>query len=216
MLSNEMIKQAAFSDPDDQFQARLVEAIQVEVATMRADPESHKIAPLKLETEGGWTVRSNRFWDSADGTFLMNTVSQFVSHICSQPVVHIRDRWANVMEASKGWYSAPHSHSNADIAVVYQFSGDVSDTPKGRLQLIDPRLPGCCPRPEYVTAALTPKMKAGGVIAFPGFITHWVSPYIGSQDRITLAFNVGFGPPTNLPNRDLEEIVDLGRKQINS
>ena len=57
-------------------------------------------------------------------------------------------------------------------------------------------------------------VTAQDVIAFPGFITHWVSPYFGSEDRITLAFNVGFGPSSNLPQRDIEKPVDLGRRRI--
>lgn len=214
MDTNQLLRKAAFRDPYPEFRVRLREAIDREVDAMRADPEQYLITPLKLETEGGWKVRSSQVWDTAEARHLIEAAVQFVIQSTGQPQAHIRDRWANVMEG-KGWYSAPHSHTNADIAVVYALTDDGNpESPKGKLQFIDPRIPACCRREGFVSAALTPKMNAGDVIAFPGFITHWVTPYFGDEARITLAFNVGLGPAPADGQRDLEQPVDLGKQTI--
>jgi len=212
MDTSQFLRKAVFNDPYPEFRPRLLEAVCREVDTMRADPGKYLVTPVKLETEGGWKVRGGAVWDSEEGRHLMAAACQFASKATSQAEVHIRDRWANVMEAGSGWYSAPHSHSTADVAVVYALSEDDDhESPKGKLQFIDPRIPACCRREGFVSAALTPKMKAGDVIGFPGFITHWVTPYLGREDRITLAFNVGLGPAPDGPQHDMQQPVDLGK-----
>ena len=163
------IRTSTFPDLDDQFRPRLIELINEDVSTMRDDPDKYAMTSLKLETEGGWKVRSSKVWESEEARYLLEVVCQFVCQFYNQDQVHIRDRWGNFMEAGKGWYASPHSHSNADVAVVYTLAcGDIpKDSIKGRLHLIDSRIPDCCLVPNYAARSLTPILTTKDAIGFP-------------------------------------------------
>jgi uncharacterized protein (TIGR02466 family) len=103
------------------------------------------------------------------------------------------EAWANV--SRHGNYHSPHNHPNAFWSGVYYVTGneDVAGHPfSGKLELIDPR-----PGASLTYADLTDlygrfllSPRAGQMIVFPGWLQHFVHPYFGSGERISIAFNV--------------------------
>ena len=204
------VKMTWFLDPDAEFRARFKDHLFSDLEEMKARLKKQGLANVGHATLGGWKVRGQETWDSEEARRIKEQVLQFVKTTYNQEHVHLRDRWANVMEEGKGWYSVPHSHQT-DVAVVYLLDdgGVPDDEEAGRLHIIDPRIPFCCPgRPEHATRLMTPMIPEQGVILFPGFINHWVSPFFGTAPRVTLAFNVGLGPaPPGLDESQMEDQV---------
>jgi hypothetical protein len=180
----------------------------------------------RAEQEGGWKIRSSTFWSTPSARQLVDLVLNFVKESYSQSEVYLSDRWANVMEA--GHCSAPHSHSNADIAVVYTLdrgrphedlstpagAQSAAQDEAGRFGIIDARIRECCPsRPGFPTVEFAPLIRSGVAIAFPAAFIHWVSKFNGPEPRVTLAFNVYFGAKTaNFDDSHLINPVDLPRE----
>jgi uncharacterized protein (TIGR02466 family) len=101
--------------------------------------------------------------------------------------------WANVNQS--GHYNTLHMHPGSDWSVVYYVStGTVSaDTPmNGRIELRDPRPAASFARMPGFTSGqpMMIKPQAGMMIVFPAWIEHWVHPFIGDGNRISIAVNV--------------------------
>lgn len=97
--------------------------------------------------------------------------------------------WANVSRA--GDYNAPHAHTTAWSAVYYVSvpPGCCTDTSAGALELIDPRattaiidLPG-----DVFAARHVIRPRAGLMVLFPGSVMHFVHPFRGAGERISIA-----------------------------
>lgn len=103
------------------------------------------------------------------------------------------EAWANV--SRHGHYHSPHNHPNALWSGVYYVTGneEVAGHPfSGKLELIDPRPGASLTYAEltdlYGRFLLSP--RAGQMIVFPGWLQHFVHPYFGTGERISIAFNV--------------------------
>lgn len=101
--------------------------------------------------------------------------------------------WANVLR--RGAYNGPHSHPNAFWSGVYYVTGNetlAAHPFSGKLELVDPRPGASLSYAEqtrlYGRFLLSP--AAGQMILFPAWLQHWVHPYHGDGDRISIAFNV--------------------------
>ncbi len=101
--------------------------------------------------------------------------------------------WANV--SRKGNYHRLHNHPNNCWSGVYYVDAG-TEAPgyplSGVLDLLDPR-----PFTEMVTAPGEPygqripvRAEAGTMVLFPSFLYHFVNPYMGEGERISVAFNV--------------------------
>ncbi len=111
-----------------------------------------------------------------------------------------------------GDYSKPHCHYEADAAVVYFLdTGTDTAAAAGNFELIDSRVPFCCPsRPERPTRGIMPAMAGGTMLLFPVEWLHHVEPYHGTRPRLTIAWNISAGPPPgNLadPTQQLPGVV---------
>jgi uncharacterized protein (TIGR02466 family) len=103
------------------------------------------------------------------------------------------ESWANVL--GPGGYHSLHNHPNAFWSGVYYVTDNeaVDDHPlSGKLELVDPR-PGASLRYADLTNLygrflLSP--RAGQMIVFPSWLQHFVHPYFGGAERISVAFNV--------------------------
>lgn len=103
------------------------------------------------------------------------------------------EAWANVLP--QGGYHSLHSHPNAFWSGVYYVTDNeaVEGHPlSGKLELVDPR-PGASLRYADLTDLygrflLSP--RAGQMIVFPSWLQHFVHPYFGAGERISVAFNV--------------------------
>jgi len=103
------------------------------------------------------------------------------------------DGWANVNR--DGHYNRSHSHAGAHWSGVYYVDAgapDPSVPDNGTLELIDPRhLGGAVPAPGFPLGhrlLVTP--EPGLLVMFPAWLEHWVTPYRGKGERISIAFNV--------------------------
>lgn len=100
--------------------------------------------------------------------------------------------WANV--SRHGSYHQPHSHARNHWSGVYYVDAGHPDPkwPKsGQIELQDPR-----ERAEMAATPLNPfgrtvavPAQAGTMVVFPSWLIHWVNPYYGEGERISIAFN---------------------------
>lgn len=103
--------------------------------------------------------------------------------------------WVNLNES--GHYNSVHMHPGEDWSVVYYVR---TGTPKpdhaqnGCLELRDPRPAAAFARMPGSRALLI-KPKAGMIVAFPAWIEHWVHPFQGEGQRISIAVNIAFERP---------------------
>ena len=97
--------------------------------------------------------------------------------------------WANVSRA--GDYNTPHVHATAWSAVYYVSvpEGCRDGSSAGALELLDPRpistaidLPG-----EFFATRRLIKPEAGLTVLFPGSVMHFVHPFQGPGERISIA-----------------------------
>jgi uncharacterized protein (TIGR02466 family) len=103
------------------------------------------------------------------------------------------EAWANV--ARTGHYAKPHVHPNANLSCVYYV--DAGNAPadehdSGVIEFLDPRnRPGMFATEgtmSFDAYKVTP--QSGMLLVFPAWLYHYVHPYVGSQARISVAFNV--------------------------
>lgn len=101
--------------------------------------------------------------------------------------------WGWSVLLREGGFSAPHLHPNANISGVYYVTGNIekSDIPNaGHLALCDPRTRAhVWPiRNNYETIKIPP--KPGSMVMFPSWMEHYVVPFRGNDERISIAFNI--------------------------
>jgi uncharacterized protein (TIGR02466 family) len=101
--------------------------------------------------------------------------------------------WANV--SRRGNYNRIHNHPGSAWSGVYYVDAgqEVPGQPlSGVLELLDPR-----PFTEMVPTPGEPfgqkavvRPRSGAMVIFPGWMYHFVNPYQGEGERISIAFNV--------------------------
>lgn len=100
--------------------------------------------------------------------------------------------WANV--SRKGNYHRLHNHPGSAWSGVYYVDAGqevVGQPLSGVLELLDPR-----PFTEMVATPGDPfgqkaviRPRPGAMVVFPGWMYHFVNPYQGEGERISIAFN---------------------------
>lgn len=103
--------------------------------------------------------------------------------------------WANVNEA--GDYNIMHMHPGNHLSVVYYVAtGKPAPDHKtnGRLELRDPRpAANFCEMPNSIASGtLLIQPQPGLMVVFPAWIDHWVHPFQGEGQRISIAMNIMF------------------------
>jgi hypothetical protein len=153
--------------------------------------------PATLRGAGGKKIRDLETWNLPGFQLLMQRALLMFCHCHGVTAAHVIDRWANVMQ--HGDYSTPHAHYDAQSAVVYTMDpGEIDpvETMDGSFEIIDPRIPFCCPyQAERPLRGITPLTRAGMMLLFPAEFIHHVRPYFGRRPRITVAWNICSGPP---------------------
>lgn len=114
------------------------------------------------------------------------------THSPSDLIFGVQSAWFNVNPPNS--LNARHNHRGHAYAGVY-----ILQTPpdSGALILHDPRfqlsvLPPVFPPSNLLDSRLQPPLKAGDVIIFPSWLEHSVSLNESREDRISLAFNMGW------------------------
>lgn len=103
------------------------------------------------------------------------------------------DGWANVVR--DGQYNTVHNHPGALWSGVYYVRTGQPDPlrPKcGDLEFIDPRAGAnaLSPAGSSLDRNLRLHPADGFMVLFPGWLQHFVHPYFGPGERITVAFNL--------------------------
>lgn len=103
------------------------------------------------------------------------------------------DGWANIVR--NGDYHLVHNHpNNVWSGVYYVCVGEPeADRPlNGQLELLDPRqAPNMVGVPDSLfEIRYTVQPSPGLMVMFPSWLRHYVHPFFGSGERISVAFNV--------------------------
>lgn len=150
----------------------------------------------KLFESGNWAVEELRKIIMAD---FASYIGNYWSQECIKPLnsfglkefkVHLNG-WTMVIR--DGDMSAPHLHPQANISGTYYVSvppGCEGNDQRGFLVLCDPRIrAGVSPVLSQITSVRIPP-KTGNIIMFPSYLEHYVLPFKGDGERISIAFNI--------------------------
>jgi hypothetical protein len=144
---------------------------------------------------GGTKLYDPGSWSDPGGPFLDRRALAFYRRASGREGGRIQRGWANVYTA--GDYIVPHSHTEADMSVVYMLDPG-EETPaeptSGRFCFADPRWALCCQvEPGRLSNTIAPPLQAGAMLIFPAEAVHFVHPYLGRRPRITLSWNIRNG-----------------------
>lgn len=157
---------------------------------------------------GGWHSRPDLLdWPQPAIATLRGWIVQAVQHMIQTTVEQLRAGglnrsfnggvkiygWANV--SRQGNYHSLHNHPGSCWSGVYYVEAGESDYTRhpssGVIDLHDPR--------PFTEMTFTPgdpygqkysiRPESGTMLLFPGFLYHYVHPYFGSDERISIAFN---------------------------
>ncbi|MEU0030833.1 TIGR02466 family protein [Streptomyces sp. NPDC006335] len=128
----------------------------------------------------GWILDVGEAMNSHTGAGLTTT---------GAPAQMIAEAWAVIYHE---WgHHKIHAHHDAAWSGVYYVHTETMEPGTGNLELVDPRPAASSAQPRYSPlTSFTP--HSGTLIAFPSWLQHWVTPYIGGSERICVAFNIGF------------------------
>jgi uncharacterized protein (TIGR02466 family) len=157
----------------------------------------------KVSNVGGWQSATDFLgWGAPECAELLNSIQEGVrraTHLSpSQRAIPPGTRklllsaWANINRDRN--YNRPHVHPNSHWSGVYYVDvgkPDPAIVPNGCIEFVDPRnvaaaaeVPGFTfGDPFYITP------EPGLMIIFPSWLYHWVMPFYGSGERISIAFN---------------------------
>ncbi len=153
---------------------------------------------------GGWHSDGNMLkWEGEPVAQLRRWVDESIQHISRMPKQGKPDDGKRVKFAATAWaninrdgnYNNLHNHPRQHWALVYYVSLG-TETPgvknNGRLEIRDPR-PGSRfynpPGFKFgVSKIVTP--EPGMLLIFPAWVEHWVHPFRGTGERISIAINI--------------------------
>ncbi|TAJ82160.1 2OG-Fe(II) oxygenase family protein [Reyranella sp.] len=159
-------------------------------------------------TLGGWQSSLDLDkWAGAPAVKLLaiarNIANRITTDRTGKPVAILwqANMWANINRSGHG--NEFHSHPGSFWSGVYYVDdGGVSAHPAlgGELEFMDPRGPAPAMYAPHLAFALpgglsagtnqTIVPKAGRLVMFPAWLLHQVRPYLGAEQRISIAFNL--------------------------
>ena len=165
---------------------------------------------VRKSNTGGWHSEETLMsWPEPEIAALRNWFDSAVQRVCAIPfrqggkptIAYKATAWANVNR--HGNYNNIHIHAGSHWAIVYYVTtGEEEAGPplNGMLELRDPRPAAAHVRlPGFLFGrAITVQPKAGLLVVFPAWLEHWVHPFYGRGERISIAVNVDmtrFDPP---------------------
>jgi len=137
------------------------------------------------QNSGGWTflLESTEFKQVAQ---VLQLAADVFLQVIGQPEDAIKNRskeigaWATVHHHCQAHLA--HTHPDNMLSAVYYVR---MPSVAGKLVLEDPR----GPRPPFDNRMYI-RPNEGDIILFPSWLTHYVSPTAGSEERISIAFNL--------------------------
>jgi len=152
---------------------------------------------------GGWHSDETLLeWPEPEIATLKGWIDSAVQRMCRLPLrkkanalslAYTSTGWANVNR--RGHYNTLHVHAGSHWSIVYYVATGEEDPGyqfNGLLELKDPRPAAVFGRlPAFMFGrGLTIRPQAGMLVAFPAWIEHWVHPFFGSGERISIAVNI--------------------------
>lgn len=152
---------------------------------------------------GGWQSPGNLItWPEPAIDIFRQRIEKMVNNLLQETARDIgRDRsfellidaWANINR--KGNYNIVHTHPNCMYSGVYYVQqGDTEKTIpySGLLEILDPREAAnyIQIRHSVFDAREFVDNVPGRMLLWPSWLKHWVHPYEGEGERISIAFNV--------------------------
>lgn len=151
----------------------------------------------KLFEHKNWAVQQLR-------KLILRDTSNYLKRMWEYESTTPLDAFKNIQIHIGGWsmilregdMSVPHLHPRANISGTYYVSMPPRtkdfDPRDGTLVLNDPRsrAPVFPVTNQCLTIRISP--QAGTLIMFPSFIDHYVTPFRGGGERISIAFNIHF------------------------
>lgn len=170
-------------DDNDRISGPLIERLLAVEAQLRA------VQPPDWLGGGGIKIRDISEWDSPSLRLLNERALELYRRVRGNDSAVIDDMRANVTR--EGEYIGPHAHHGTKASLVnHLLPPPMSETSKfdGSLGLCDPRLSRCCPvEIRRATSQIYPPMNPGCMVIFPSFVSHYVTPFIGTEPRISIA-----------------------------
>jgi uncharacterized protein (TIGR02466 family) len=167
------------------------------MAREAAGPGMHR------SNSGGWHSDETLLaWPEPEVATFKSWIDQAVQRISRLPargnaaavkLAYRATGWANV--SRDGNYNTQHVHTGSHWALVYYVAvGEPAPghALNGLLELRDPRPAAVHGRlPGFMFGrALTIQPKPGLLVVFPAWIEHWVHPFFGTGERISIAVNI--------------------------
>lgn len=159
--------------------------------------------PVLGSSVGGWQSGPDLLqWPVPAIATLKQWVRSAVGQLACLPldgpskIEYNADGWANVNR--NGSYNKTHNHGEIHWAVVYYVDcgRPLPDNPmNGRIELRDPRPMASAGSdlryPGYTFGhGLVVEPQPGLLLAFPGWLEHFVHPFFGEGERISIAINI--------------------------
>lgn len=159
---------------------------------------------VRFSNYGGWQSQPTLWeWPGAaierlrravhDAVLRIAALSTAEETLSNVEVAYNARGWANLN--TNGAYNAIHAHGDAQWSVVYYVEMGEEEPGheiNGRLVLFDPRsMSSIEKRPGFGFGSrqvIDP--EPGKLVLFPAWIQHWVTPYFGPGERISIAVNI--------------------------
>lgn len=172
------------------------------------------LAALILQTEqnqsgmegrsnvGGWHSPTDVFgWDSPAVGALKDKVEKLLGPVLQNLFADLPDTvvsykidgWANVLR--EGQYNTIHNHPSCFWSGIYYVNIGAPDPERrmsGDLEFVDPRSGANMTSPvgSVIDRGLRVRPQNGLMVMFPSWLKHFVHPYFGPGERISVAFNI--------------------------
>jgi uncharacterized protein (TIGR02466 family) len=205
---NKMKLDQLFSTPIFQKELSNSEAMNAELCdyllNKEITEEERCTGGVQKSNVAGWRSKEDLlFLNQPQLTFLAGEVSSAVNELMltaasagralSNPYEIQMYAWANINR--RGAYNVVHNHPGHHWAGVYYVRVGDSDTDKpmsGLLEFSDPRPAAGLLAVENFGFGdrVRVEPREGLLILFPGWLPHFVHPYEGDSERISIAFNV--------------------------
>jgi uncharacterized protein (TIGR02466 family) len=180
------------------------EELNAELAELVLGKEAEdKARDVVRSNAGGWQSPGNLItWPEPCIQTLKQRIESLVFNLIGQLVrkdgsertfTLLIDSWANINRS--GDYNVVHTHPNCMWSGVYYVqpgNPDASVPYSGLLEMLDPREAA-----NYIQIQNTIldarqffDTIPGRMLLWPSWVKHWVHPYVGEGERISIAFNV--------------------------
>jgi uncharacterized protein (TIGR02466 family) len=154
---------------------------------------------VRVSNRGGWQSPTNLLeWPLpevaalragiVEAVKIMATLSPDLSSRAPGTTEFKAYAWANLNRTHD--YNVTHLHPDSHFSGVYYVDAGNAVT-GGTIQFTDPRpMARAMPTPGFnFDRVLTVVPASGLMLLFPSWLEHWVSPYDGPNERISIAFN---------------------------